>query len=537
MSDFKWDDYEEASPEGEFDWNKFEESDPVETPKESFLDSASKFGKALISGQDMPELEGINQTGDDFARGAFQGGTLGFADEIAGALQAPIGAAKSIANKFGADFDESEYTAARDDSRLLDAQASERSPGAFTSGQVAGSVASSLIPGLNVVKGAKLGGTALAAGKQGLAMGLGDSTGKNVGELALDSLIGLGQGVAGGTVGYGLGKGLEKGAQYAGKTFNRIGDYLSDGAEKLYVKATGATGRESQKFAEGAGRKLADRGMIKFGDTPENIATRLQGAMDEAGGAIDSSLKGLDAQGVMANVENVTQGLEEQIKSLAKDPSQASTVRRLQSIVDDIKATGSNAVPVSEAEVTKRGFNKAAGNWMDPEAGAAAKQAYLGYMDEVERAALDANPALADKFTKAKETWGLLSPVKEAAERRAAVLNQSPFGGLLDATSIVGGGVLGAGNDDPTSGVGAGLALAMARRGIAPRLASSGAVTADLLAELVKKAPDLMGKFAPVFQNAAQRGTQAISSTHFILENTNEEYRKLMRELRGEKVE
>jgi hypothetical protein len=495
----------------------------------------AEYQQSLASKPEEPMIsDSTIQTAKDFGRGALQGGTLGFSDEIAGAFEAPLGAAKSIANKFGGEFDDSEYRAARDDSRMLDAEASERSPGAFTSGQVAGGVASAFVPGLNVAKGAKLAQTAVTAASQGGLMGLGSSTGENVGELARDASVGFGTGALGGAAGYGAGKVLEKGAQYAGKAANRVGDYLSDGAEKLYVKATGATGRESQKFAEGAGRELADRGMIKFGDTPEKIASRLQGAMDEAGGAIDSSLKGLDAQGVMANVDNVTQGLEAQIASLAKDPSQASTVRRLQGIVDDIKATKSNSVPVSEAEVTKRGFNKAAGNWMDPEAGAAAKQAYLGYMDEVERAALDANPALADKFTKAKETWGLLSPVKEAAERRAAVLNQSPFGGLLDATSIVGGGVLGAGNDDPTGGAGVGLALALARRGIAPRLASSGAVTADLLSEVAKKAPDLMGKFGPVFQGAAQRGTQAVSSTHFILENTNEEYRKLLKELRGE---
>jgi hypothetical protein len=513
-------------------------------PKPEGPSLMSRIGKALISGrdEDLPEeFSGVREASEDFGRGLVQGGSLGFSDEIAGALEAPLGATKSIANKFGGEFDDTAYRAARDESRMLDAQASERSPGAFTSGQVAGGVASAFVPGLNVAKGAKLAGaaipkiagtaladlagTALISGGQGLAAGVGSSTGENVGELARDAAIGTGVGALGGAAGYGLNKAIGAGFQGVKNFAGKASDNLSDYAENLALKATGATGREAQKFQQGAGRELLDRGLVNFGDDAEKIAERIVGANDEAQAAISSSLKRLDAQGVTANVNSIVDDLQSQVAKLKSDPSQAGVVAKLQKTIDNILETGEGSIPLQSAEQTKRGFNKAAGNWMDPEAGAAGKAAYRAYRDEVEKAALNASPELGSVFKEGKKTYGLLKPIQDAAQRRAATLNQSPIGGLLDTTAAIAG--------EASTG-GAGIAAAMARRGIAPRLASSGAITADYLSEVAKKAPDLMGKFGPVFQGAAQRGTQAVASTHFILENTNEEYRKLLKELRGE---
>lgn len=279
--------------------------------------------------------------------------------------------------------------------------------------------------------------------------------------------------------GQALGKAISKSASY-------VGGKLRGAAEKTAVKATGATGLQASKFSDDAGGQLLDRKLVRFGDTPESVAQRVGGAVDDAGSSIDKSLKALDAKGVTANSDNVVATLNQKIAELKQDPSQSGLVKKLQGIVEDIKGTGKVNVPVSAAEKTKRGFRKAAGNWMDPDAGRAGKEAYLSYMDEVERAAQSGDPTLAAKFKDGKETFGLLAPIEEAATRRAHTLNQSPLGGLGDWASIGAGGAAGG-----PFGAAAGV---IGKRMVMPRAASSGAVALDKAAGLLRSIP----KFAEI---------------------------------------
>lgn len=341
-------------------------------------------------------------------------------------------------------------------------------------------------------------------------------------------------------------------------------------AEDLAVNATGATGAQSAKFSDDAGRELLDRKLVQFGDSAANVAKRTGAAMDDANLAIDSALKQLDAKGVTASADNVVSELQQTIAGMRKDPSKAGTVRKLQSIIDDIIETGESNIPLSMGEETKRGFRKAAGNWMDPEAGQAGKQAYLGYRNEVENAAQAADPALANMFKEGKETHGLLAPIQEAAERRASTVKQSPFGGLLDVAAAGVGGAPGV----------------IGRRLISPRISSSAAVTADKIskylaqspqmAELAKNNPSAFksmvqmleskavnlehgapmslpraaedqgattkpvydkgalleraqgSKYAQVLQNAADKSDQSLAAAHFVLAQRDPEYRKLV---------
>lgn len=67
-----------------------------------------------------------------------------------------------------------------------------------------------------------------------------------------------------------------------------------------------------------------------------------------------------------------------------------------------------------------------------------------------------------------------------------------------------------------------------ARRILAPRLASSGAIIADNLADVVAKTPQALGKFAKPLAAAAARGGNALAANHFVLLQTNPEYRDLV---------
>lgn len=255
----------------------------------------------------------------------------------------------------------------------------------------------------------------------------------------------------------------EAGGQLVGKAFGSLQKPMAKEAELFAVNATGATGAQAAKFEKDAGRQLLDRNLVKFGDSAKNIAKRVSKASDQAGKEIGAALSELDAKGVQVSQENIVKALEGKVNSLSKSASSAKVAKELQNVIDDIINTGESTLSASAGEAEKRGFRKAAGNWMNPEAGKAGKEAYLAYMKEVEDVATKASPGLGKKFIQDKETFGLLAPIKEAAERRASTLNQSPIGGLLDVATA---GTMGA-------------PAAIARRLLSPRIGSSLAVTLD----------------------------------------------------------
>ena len=48
----------------------------------------------------------------------------------------------------------------------------------------------------------------------------------------------------------------------------------------------------------------------------------------------------------------------------------------------------------------------------------------------------------------------------------------------------------------------------------------------DRLADVVAKAPRMLGKYAAPLQNAAQRGGQSLAITNYVLQQSDPEYRK-----------
>lgn len=529
---------------------------------------------------DLPEESGILPTVLDKAASGLLGG---FSDEASGGLEALGQAAgvQGLGGKFKdmqlsdqgptTDWDviKHAYINGRDKQRKNLKQESEDHPIISGISELGGALVSpinKIAPGAGVLtKGAILGGT----------MGLGNSEADNVGDLTKDTAVGAGLGAGAGLL---ADKVI---APAIGKVSNYIGGKLGDAAEKLATNSTGATGVQSAKFAPNAGRELLDRGLVRFGDNASNVAARTEGAMNSATSAIDDSLKALDAKGVTASADNVVAELEKKIAALEKDPSQTGVVQKLKGIVDNIITTGESKVKISAAEQTKRGFNKAAGNWMDPEAGQAGKQAYLSYMKEVEGAANAADPALAQKFTDAKKTFGLLAPIQEAAERRSLQQTQSPLGGLGDmAAAATGGGI---------AGIPGAIAGVIGKKVIAPRLSSSMAVTADAISKKLLQSPQMLQlsqqspaafqmlvnklesqagtfegsiqnmlpraagqqddsamnfdqsvgkdallqktqgtKYGQVLQNAASKGDNSLAAAHYVLSNRDEMYRKVI---------
>ncbi len=123
---------------------------------------------------------------------------------------------------------------------------------------------------------------------------------------------------------------------------------------------------------------------------------------------------------------------------------------------------------------------------------------YQAYRGGVEDAGQAADPETANLFMEGKKSYGLLSPIQEASERRALTQSQSSHGSLTDLVAAeVGEKALGP----------LGIIAPLVRRVIGPRIGSSIAVTADKAADAMRAIPefaDLEAKNPTLFSNLAK---------------------------------
>ncbi len=435
-------------------------------------------------------------------RGAAQGAFFGFADEATAAAEAL--------------FSDKSYDQARDESRAAYDAAQAANPATFMAGNIGGSLATSFIPGLgvlNAAKGATTAGRVGLAAAQGGLSALGSSKADNALEMAKDTAIGGATGAAF----QGIGE------KVIGPLMSKAGGAFKSSAEKLAERATGATGAQAAKFQTGAGRELLDRGLVKFGDTPANIAQRAGAAKDAAGDIVSSKLKQLDSMGVEASVDDIVNALQTKVAELKKVDGNQATIRQIENAIEEMYERGVSKTPISLAEEAKRNFQSQV-NYFSPEfEKKGATSVADAYRREVEKKAAQASPEMAKAFTDAKKTYGLLSPIQEAAEKRAMQQGFSPVGGLSDmAAAGVGGGIGG------PIGAAAGLGI---KHVIAPRIASMAAVTTDVVAKTLLKNPQAFGKWSGALGSAAARGQDAFNVTHHLLQQTDEGYRQLMRKM------
>lgn len=193
------------------------------------------------------QAEAVAPSGTEaVARGALQGATIGFADELAGAtaimpdvdpLGSPIPSADEPAPSLSGAMEE--YRRVRDESRAANEAAEEAHPKKFLAGQIAGGVATApILPG-GAVKGVlKAGGAGLGYGAvSGLGGSDADLTKGEFAKAAVDTGVGAGVGLGAGILGQGLIKG-------AGKLWRKIRgtDQAEKVAEKTVEQIGGARG-------------------------------------------------------------------------------------------------------------------------------------------------------------------------------------------------------------------------------------------------------------------------------------------------------
>jgi hypothetical protein len=461
-------------------------------------------------------------------RGAAQGASMGFADEITGALES-------------ATSDKS-YQQARDESRTAYKAAEESNPKTYLGGEFGGAAATALIPGLGAVTIPKM-------AVQGALYGLGTSEG----DLTTKDDAGLYQAMKDTAIGGAVG-----GAAGA----------LGKGVSKLFSK----------------GSKIA---LSNLGPSVEAIESKL--AMPEAKGLLASPTAEAGVlEGIVGDLKNkIMQGSMKAQSHL--NPEVATNFGEIGPIIQDLKASlltqgglvgeeqkAATAVLDKWGEDLFNLANKNNGNITEPVLGdfirAIDKNVpkwdapHSDIIDSVQkqlRGSLDqalksSNPEYAKAMQPVSETIGLMNDVKKA-------FNLSPMMEATDATNVKLGTVL-----KETKSNAQGLLKRLEEMyghpfldnlknhqlsqefekgvpihglgllGRTSRLVGvdGGTVAKSIIDKYLQAkgaventaSSQALSKYGPLLVDAAKRGGNALASTHFVLATSEPEYQTLVDE-------
>jgi hypothetical protein len=213
-------------------------------------------------------------------RGAAQGASMGFADELVGALKA-VGERVMAVEETPAVGLVDSYKKYRSQERLKNEQARRDNPVSYTGGEFAGSIGTSFVPGmgwLNVAKGASTAAKIGTAAKAGALIGAGTSNADLTEGQGKELLKDVAQGASTGAAVQGTLSGV-------GKVFSGIASRFKNVPENRAVKVV--TGQNISAL-----RQIADTTLKKGGDVgraQDRISKVGRDILDEPGvlGALD----------------------------------------------------------------------------------------------------------------------------------------------------------------------------------------------------------------------------------------------------------
>lgn len=461
-----------------------------------------------------PEVSKLESAG----RGAAQGASLGFADEIVGGAKALWDVATTDAELLDMRASYPEY---RDEYRQADKAAQQANPITYGGGNVAGGAATMLIPGLNVAKGATALNAGIAGARAAGIAGVGASEREG-----LESLRDLPEAAG---VGFVVG-GVTQGATNAlfGKHV-RAADALENFSDDRTVKALDPVLNQQSRLdnkgiTRDLGRELRKSGVVRFGSNVKDMAPRLDDLLtekgrrigeirqlaDDAGGQVD--IAGLSRKGDMmtALTEHGVQGSKDIARNYSDEIASLSgkPVRSITEIQDQI-ATINDLIP----------FEK------DPGKLTAAQKALTelrrDLATKMDEGIESVRPDLSKEHSALKDQFHLFKEGEKVLDKSVARQSRNRDFSITDYFA--------ANTVKPSGDNGFGLtniAIGIANKQLRERGNSMLAVGADKIAEVARRDPSRFGKYASTISQAAARGGTSLSVTHFLLQQRDPEYRE-----------
>jgi hypothetical protein len=334
-----------------------------------------------------------------------------------------------------------------------------------------------------------------------------------------------------------LGSGVKEGAEaelggkvltgLAAPVAKYLSGKLSNLAESAAVKHLRPTAKVAQTLGperlKEVGREALDTGAIRAMSKADQTAARLEEARDTAGKEIGSII---DESGATVDPLLVHQRLQNEVvaplKSVSETVPLAKTMERKGKTFLEVNAPGHATgapvapIPVSQSEAEKRAVQNNV-NWLqDTNAAKDAKVQWQRILkEEGEKAVND------PRFIPAKQKFGKLDAAADMANRTAGLSSGGTglMGHMID-TGVGLEAVSKLAHGDLT-----GVPVAIGRGLTKGRVASTAAVSADQMSHLLKTAPQRLGKYAPIIANSLQRGAQSYAATHYLLSQTDPNYR------------
>ena len=277
---------------------------------ESLTDEELLAEESKIVGQQPEPVSELEST----ARGAIQGATLGFADEISGAVESA--------------FTEKTFEQARDESRSNFKDAQVANPVAYIMGEVAGGIATTVSTG-GLSAGFR--GAAVIGGLAGI--GFSNRTGS---DLLLDGSIGATFGLAGETVAKGIGKFVQKMFKNSSPKIVRVFEDIGETTRPENVKF------ESNLIKDAfAGRYgSADEWAITptFGrqvqngldDAPELMKSMFRDKRKQLGGQIEAIIDDLPQKNIDVSdiIDEFKDGLKNNLRNSGADRGARTIIQR-----------------------------------------------------------------------------------------------------------------------------------------------------------------------------------------------------------------
>lgn len=562
-------------------WEKYQKAEaaPAAEPAAGPWQKYQQPGRS--NEQIQKDFESRPSVAESTMRGAAQGATFGFADEMTAGVGALIDKGQAALGQRGDISLGDAYRTRRDVIRTRDDRSKVENPIAYTAGSVAGAVGTALTPAGAILGPTKagtfagnVGRSAVGGAVAGAGLSNADPTAnpRGLSDFAKDSAKGA---VVGGAfqTGFGL----------IGKAANALRpSNLKAAANEKAVKAAGGMTKELRdlgpdRVQELGSRLLKDKVVTAFASL-EDVAERAATAKEDAGQAIGAALKNVDDlvqtgkalidQGKLFpgspqaqqaakdmldetfqfNMQRIGQRIRtEIIAPNANNPLLSGEMNKLASIADDFggRATQSlaagNVIKGTQGKVTN--FNS------DTVPQAFKREVYdviktelddiVSKTGNLEQGILQAqggtvgaanagarNASASDAYQTAKKTYGAMAQTEDMALKSAGRTSANRTISLTDTIAGVAGGVGG--------GPLAGIALGAGNKLMRQYGDSVSAVALNKVASTLERAPGFFGRFGPALESAAKRGS--LPSAHLELMK-EPDYQRLVRSLESSAIE